>query len=511
MGQQFNDPNLDQVTKGSKPKDPAILVIFGAMGDLTKRLLMPAVYNLHAHEALPKEFSIIGISKDNSDSGAFREKIAADLKQYGTQEFDRKKFDSMADNLYYFSANFENPECYQTLQKQIEEIEKKFSKKANLLFYLAVSPKIFGMISDKLGENHFHDMPDRSTKIILEKPFGHSLESAINLDTQLHQYWSEKQIWRIDHYLGKETVQNLLAFRFGNGIFEPLWNRNYIDHIQITVAEEVGVEKRGSYFDHAGTLRDMVQNHLLQVVSYIAMEPPSSFRAETIRNAKVEVLNALQPMTPEEVLRNTVRGQYDKGEIRGHPVIAYRDEADVDPKSTTETFVALKLQIDNWRWAGVPFYLRTGKHLPKRYAEIVITFKKAPKKLFPTAILDELVSNELIFYLQPKQGIELLLKAKVPGREMLLKPVTMHFDYEESFHTERGTGYEVLLYDCLLNDPTLFSRSDLVERAWEIAQPIIDVWSSLPPRNFPNYLSGTWGPKEAGELIKKDGRQWRHV
>ncbi len=494
-----------------RPEGPCIIVIFGASGDLTKRLLMPAIYNLFTHEALPEQYFIIGTSMDKMDTSSFRKKIGDNLNEYGTQEFDSHAYSEFSKNLFYYTSKFDEKSCYDNLKKKIDEIDKQNNCKSKLLFYLAISPAIFELVSDNLSDNGFSKMEDRNPKLILEKPFGRNLDSALKLNAALHNNWEEKQIWRIDHYLGKETVQNILAFRFGNGIFEPLWNRNYIDHVQITVAETVGVEKRGSYYDHAGALRDMIQNHLLQVVSYIAMEPPNAFNAETIRNAKIEVLNAIKIMTPEEVFQNTVRGQYGPGKIGKENKVAYRDADDVDKQSITETFVAAKLNIDNWRWSGVPFFLRTGKHLSKRYAEVVINFKKAPKQLFATSKSKEIYTNELRFLLQPKQAIELVLKAKVPGEKMTLQPVKMHFDYKEAFHTERGTGYEVLLYDCLVDDPTLFSRSDLVEQAWKIAQPMLDIWSSLPPGDFPNYASGSWGPDAANDLIQREGREWRHL
>ncbi|MFQ6024850.1 MAG: glucose-6-phosphate dehydrogenase, partial [Acidiferrobacterales bacterium] len=347
------------------------------------------------------------------------------------------------------------------------------------------------------------------SRLVIEKPFGRDLESAVTLDRDLQEHWQEKQIWRIDHYLGKETVQNLLTFRFGNGIFEPLWNRHHIDHVQLTVAEKVGVEGRGNYYERSGTLRDMVQNHMAQMVAYVAMEPPSSFQADDIRNGKIEVLRAIRPMTPEGVLTNSVRGQYSGGTVDGTVVLGYREEPDVAQNSHTETFAAMKLFIDNWRWAGVPFYLRSGKRLPTRSTEVAIQFKGVPEVLFRDTPIERLEANQLLFHIQPEQGIELIFQAKVPGPILRLQTVRMHFEYKQAFEAQRGTGYERLLYDCMTNDPTLFSRADLVETAWKIAQPILDVWSSLPARDFPNYPAGTWGPTEASMLLERDGRQWR--
>jgi glucose-6-phosphate 1-dehydrogenase len=495
-----------------KPQEANLMVIFGASGDLTKRLLMPAIYNLHFHEALPDKFAILGLSKDQMDDASFRDKIANDLQEYGKRKFDQALYDTLAAKLFYDSSDFNDSGLYERIKRKISEFDQKMGEKVTVTYYLAVSPVIFQMISDHLGNAGLSKMANRKTRLILEKPFGRDLQSAIDLNTALHNSWDETQIWRIDHYLGKETVQNLLAFRFGNGIFEPLWNRNYIDHVQITVAEEVGVEKRGDYYDNAGALRDMFQNHILQVLSYLCMEPPGSFDAEVIRNSKIMVLESIAPMKEEEVKEHVIRGQYGTGKINDVEKIAYRDEEDVNKNSNTETFIACKLFVDNWRWAGVPFYIRTGKHLKEKVGKIIINFKRAPKKLFKIKKTDEVLANELRFYLQPNQAITLLLKAKIPGTKMSLQPVKMHFDYAESFDAQENgmsTGYEILIYDALIDDPTLFSRSDLVERSWQITQPILDYWAKTPPTDFPNYASGTWGPEDSYKLIDPDHGTWR--
>lgn len=495
-----------------KPSEPHLMVLFGASGDLTKRLLMPAVYNLAFHDALPEHFSILGLAKDQMDDQSFRDKIAKDLQEFGKRKFDPELYKKLSDSFQYRCVDFDQNELYENLKKEIEAFDQKCGSKATVIFYLAISPAIFEMVSHHLGEAGLSKLEGRKTRLILEKPFGRDLKSAIDLNASLHKHWEESQIWRIDHYLGKETVQNLLAFRFGNGIFEPVWNRNFIDHVQITVAEEVGVEKRGDYYDKAGALRDMFQNHILQVMSYLCMEAPGSFEADVIRNAKISVLDSIRPMKEEEVKKYVIRGQYGKGKIKDQDKKAYREEEDVDPKSNTETFVGCKIFVDNWRWAGVPFYIRTGKHLKEKVGKVIIHFKKAPKKLFNIPKTDEVLSNELRFYLQPNQAISLLLKAKIPGTKMSLQPVKMHFDYAESFDTQEGgtsTGYEVLLYDAMMDDPTLFSRSDLVERAWEITQPILDLWAKEEPTDFPNYESGSWGPKAAYDLIENDQHYWR--
>lgn len=495
-----------------KPTGANLFVIFGASGDLTKRLLMPAIYNLLFHEALPDQFAILGLAKNEIDDNAFRDKVAKDLQEFGKREFDQSLFDKLKPNLFFQTADFSNAEIYEKLKKKIEEFDQKFSTKVTVTFYLAISPAIFQMVSDHLGEAGLSKMEGRTTRIILEKPFGRDLQSAIDLNKSLHLHWDETQIWRIDHYLGKETVQNLLAFRFGNGIFEPIWNHNYIQHIQITVAEEVGVEERGDYYDHSGALRDMFQNHILQVISYLCMEAPSSFTAESIRNNKVEVLKGIVPMTEEQVKTHTVRGQYAEGEVQGKKTKNYRDEDNVDKNSNTETFAAVRLMIDNWRWSGVPVYIRTGKHLKDKIAKIIVHFKRAPKKLFNIVDTEEVHSNELRFFLQPNQAISLILKAKVPGSRMTLQPVKMSFDYKESFDAQENgisTGYEILIYDALMNDPTLFSRADLIEQAWKIAQPILNYWEKTPPEDFPNYKAGTWGPDAAYKLIENDDHHWR--
>ena len=346
--------------------------------------------------------------------------------------------------------------------------------------------------------------------MIIEKPFGRDIDSARSLNQQLLKVVSEKQIYRIDHYLGKETVQNIMALRFANGIFEPIWNRRYIDHVQISVAETVGVEKRGGYYDQSGALRDMVPNHIMQLISLTAMEPPISFQADAVRDEQAKVLHAIQPFSSEEVLSKTVRGQYGEGEVNGQRAAGYREEPNVATDSRTETFVAMKINIDNWRWAGVPFYVRTGKHLPSRNTHIVIQFRRAPFVLFRDTEVDKLTPNQLVLHIQPEEGISLRFAAKTPGPVMRLGIVDMDFEYADYFGEQPSTGYERLLHDCMIGDATLFQRADMVEAGWSVVSPLLDVWKALPPRNFPNYAAGSWGPKDADELIEKDGRRWRN-
>jgi glucose-6-phosphate 1-dehydrogenase len=383
-----------------------------------------------------------------------------------------------------------------------------------VLFYFAVSPKIFGLISNNLAKAGFKDATEGGwRRLIVEKPFGTDLKSAQQLNKELLGFWSEDQVYRIDHYLGKETVQNLLTFRFANGIFEPLWNNNYVDHIQLNVSEMVAVEGRADYYDKSGVLRDMIQNHMFQMMAYLMMEPPASFKADAIRNEKSKLLDSVRVYTPDEALRNTVRGQYGAGKKPdGTPLTDYRASQGVAPNSGTPTYAAIKLMIDNWRWEGVPVYLRSGKALWKRGTEIVVQFKKAPEVLFRgTAAADRVEPNRLVFHIQPDQGIELRFHAKSPGPSMFLQNVNMRFDYHESFEANRATGYEVMLYTCMLGDATLFSRSDLVETAWRIAQPMLDAWEAHPPTDYPNYPAGSWGPVAAYDLIERDGRHWIEV
>ena len=490
--------------------DPCIMVIFGASGDLTKRLLMPAIYNLACDGLLPEHFAIIGVALTEMDTDGFRDQMSQDIREFSTRsEFDSGVWDNFVNHLYYTCGNFDDPAAYKTLVELIKNLDEQYGASNNILFYMATPPVVFGMISGHLEEEGLNSQANGWRRIIVEKPFGHDLQSAIDLNKEILAYWDESQVFRIDHYLGKETVQNILAFRFSNGIFEPLWNNKYIDHIQFTVSESVGVEGRGGYYETSGVLRDMMQNHMFQMLAYLCMEAPTSFESTAIRNEKGKLLQAVRVMEPEDVLENAVRGQYGPGTgADGKEFIAYRDETDVDPKSSTETFAAVKLFIDNWRFAGIPVYLRSGKALGKRDTEILIQFRKAPAVIFRDTPVDSLSSNQLIFHIQPDQGIELRFQAKVPGPVMHLQDVNMHFAYQEAFKASRGTGYEVMVYDAMIGESMLFSSTDLVETAWEIAQPLLDIWGTLPPRDFPNYAGGSWGPKIAFDLIERDGRQW---
>src|SRR5947208_7660722 len=491
---------------------PCVMVIFGATGDLTKRKLIPALCNLSQDDLLPKRFAIVGFATNDYSTESFRKMLGEEIPKYAPAPVDLKFWEGMAERIYYVRGDFQDTQAYQRLKEQMEQADKLHNTLGNRFFYLAVAPRFFSPIVKKLGECRLtKEENDRWARVIIEKPFGHDLQSARQLNEELKHVLDEHQIYRIDHYLGKETVQNVLVFRFSNNIIEPLWNRNYVDHVQITAAETVGVEHRGGFYETAGALRDMVPNHLFQLLTMTAMEPPISFDADEVRNKQAEVLHAIQPLTPEEVLTNTVRGQYGSGIVEGQRVPGYGSEPAVALDSNTETFVALKLLIDNWRWAGVPFYLRTGKRLARRVTEIVIQFRRTPFVLFRNTSVRNLETNRLVIHIQPEEGISLGFGAKVPGSIMKLGLVNMDFDYSTYFGMEHSTGYERLLRDCMAGDATLFQRADMVEAGWSVIQPILDVWHALPARGFPNYAAGSWGPIEADELLQKDGRAWRRI
>jgi len=501
-------PATGSSTSPGRPGDPCVMVIFGASGDLTKRKLIPALYNLAKENLLSKEFALVGFARTEQSSEQFRDQIGKEISEFATTKVDPDLWHWFSRRIYYVSGDFDNPQGYQKLRDVLAQLDKEHGTRGNYFYYLATAPSYFATIVKQLGAAGLVTEEQGWRRVIIEKPFGHDYDSARNLNKEIRQVLDEKQIYRIDHYLGKETVQNILVFRFANGIFEPIWNRRYIDHVEITVSETVGVETRGGYYEKAGTLRDMVPNHIFQLISLTAMEPPISFDADVVRDEQAKILKALAPMTDEEVLIRTVRGQYGEGVIGNERVPAYRSEPMVKPDSRTETFVAMKLYIDNWRWADVPFYLRTGKRLPKRVTQIVIQFKRAPFVLFRKTTVDRLEQNRLVLHLQPDEGISLRFGAKIPGPIVQIGGVDMNFNYTDYFNATPQTGYERLLYDCMLGDATLFQRSDMVETAWHVVAPILDVWDALPPRRFPNYPAGTWGPPESDELLTKDHRHW---
>ncbi|HYL05533.1 MAG TPA: glucose-6-phosphate dehydrogenase [Thermoanaerobaculia bacterium] len=500
-----------QASADRKPAPPCVLVIFGASGDLAKRKLIPAVYNLAAASFLPDELAVLGISRSPMSDDEFRQKMVQDLHTFETGTLDQERVEWLKRRLSYVSGDLDQPETFERLRAALAAIDEQFGTGGSYLFYLAVPPSQFAPIIRRLGDARLTcEEPGKWRRVVIEKPFGHDLESARRLNHDIREVVEETQIFRIDHYLGKETVQNILAFRFANGIFEPIWNRRYIDDVQITVAETVGVESRGSYYEEAGALRDMVQNHMFQLLALTAMEPPISFAPDVVRDERVKILRAVRALAPEDVLRETVRGQYGPGMVNGKPVPGYRAEQGVSPNSHVETYVALKLFVDNWRWADVPFYLRTGKHLPKRVTEVAIQFKRAPFILFRETPVEQLEPNVLVLHIQPDEGISLSFEGKGPGPVMRLGQVRMGFRYSDYFGSRPETGYETLLYDCMAGDSTLFQRSDLVEVGWTLVMPILDVWSALAPRNFPNYAANTWGPRAADDLIQADGRRWKN-
>lgn len=500
----------DDFSKHGRSADPCVMVIFGASGDLTKRKLLPALYNLAAVNLLPKQFAIVGYAYANNTDDAFREQLTQDMKAMATNPIDPPVWEWLRERIHYVQGEFQDPAGYQRLAAKVAKLEKDLGTAGNRFYYLAVAPKFFSAVVSQLGNAGLtQEEKSKYARVVIEKPFGRDLQSARQLNRAIKDVLQEKQIYRIDHYLGKETVQNLLVFRFSNSIAEPLWNRNMIDHVQITAAETVGVEHRGGYYETSGALRDMVPNHLFQLLSLVAMEPPISFEADAVRDKQAEVLRAIQPPTPEEVLTKMVRGQYGPS-VRGPQMPGYREEPDVSSESNVDTFVALKLMIDNWRWADVPFYLRTGKRMPKRVTEIAIHFRRTPFVLFRNTPVKDLQANKLVVHIQPREGISIQMGAKVPGPVMSIGQVNMDFDYTREFHSAPATGYERLLLDCMLGDQTLFQRADMVETGWGVIEPIQEVWAALPG-HFPNYAAGSWGPEAADGLIHRDGREWRQI
>ena len=490
-----------------------VMVIFGAGGDLTSRKLIPALYHLHRDSAGPQNFAVLGVSYHKLDDDSFRVKLTEAVQEHMGNEYDAALWEQLMGCVYFMSGDFTDPDMYARLNERLQRITSEGDILENYLFYLATPPRYFSDIVTGLSSNSLlQEHPPIWRRLVIEKPFGHDLQSAIELNRHLHTVMNESQIYRIDHYLGKETVQNILAYRFANSTVEPIWNRQYIDHVQITVAESLGVEQRGGYYDSAGALRDMVPSHMLALLSVIAMEPSNSFDADAIRDEQTKVLRAIQPLEHDEVLTSTVRGQYAAGVLAdGRRVPDYRDEPKVAADSKTETYVAIKLMIDSWRWAGVPFYLRTGKCLPGRYTEVVIQYRHAPNVMFRDSLLkrEDVPANSLVLRIQPNEGIGMHFNAKLPGPTTHLGAVNMNFSYSDHFESVPTTGYETLIHDCMIGDATLFKRADQVEAAWLLMEPILDVWSALPVRDFPNYTAGSWGPAAADQLLAADGRAWR--
>jgi glucose-6-phosphate 1-dehydrogenase len=486
--------------------DPCTVVMFGASGDLAMRKLAPALYNLKSDHLLSDRFTLVGVGRDAMTRAQYQQKLAHDICRFGPQPVDVERAAWLSARAAYVSGGYDDEDTYKRLRAELPTHD---GVPASVLFYLATPPSLFEPIVERLGAA---GLVDESTgawrRVIIEKPFGRDLASARSLNRAVLAVLQEPQVYRIDHYLGKETVQNIMALRFGNGIFEPIWNRNHINHVQITVAETVGVEQRGGYYDTSGALRDMVQNHLFQLLAVTTMEPPSSFRAEPVRDERLKVLEAVRPFTAEAVLCDVVRGQYGAGHALGRDLPAYRTEPKVASSSQTETYVALKVLIDNWRWAEVPFYLRTGKRLPSRVTEIAIQFQGAPLALFRETPVERMSSNWLVLRIQPSEGISLQFEAKVPGPRVRLGTVKMDFSYADYFGQAPSTGYETLLYDCMMGDPTLFHRADIVEAGWAIVAPILGAWQQPDAGPVAEYAAGAWGPAAADALLRRDGRDW---
>jgi glucose-6-phosphate 1-dehydrogenase len=503
------------------------MFIFGATGDLTKRKLFPAIYNLAKDGHMPDNFAIIGVGRQEIGTDEYRREMAIHLKEVIPNSVDKDLLKWFEERTYYTGGDFNDDKAlFSNIKELAEKVCKKHDVPANFYFYMAIPPDLFAGVTQKIVKHGLGKEENGNwRRFVFEKPFGHDLESAKKLNSDLLKILRERQIYRIDHYLGKETVQNLLVFRFGNSIFEPIWNRNYIDHVQVTVAEQLGVEQRGGYYDSAGALRDMIPNHIFQLVTLTAMEPPVSFEADSVRDEQAKILQAIKCFSPEDALREAVRGQYGAGKsddlsrsdpsspngVAKRDVPGYREEEKVSPTSNTETYAALKLSIDNWRWADVPFYIRTGKRLATRHSNIIIQFKKAPFVLFRDTPIERLTTNRIEIHIQPDEGITLHFGAKIPGPIVKMGAVDMDFNYADHFGEQISTGYERLLFDCMIGDATLFQRADMVEASWSIVTPILDVWDAIPPRDFPNYPAGSWGPADADQLLTSDGRSWKNT
>lgn len=509
--QTFVNPLQSSSTQSTS--SPCILVIFGATGDLTARKLIPSLYQLAAKGLLPVQFACVGFARRDKDHEIFREEMCQAVKAFlGNEDFDTEVWESFSQMLFYHRSEFDYDPGYQSLHSFLKELDKKIDSKGNRVYYFSTPPSHFPLITEKLSDHKLlYDSKSEKNKwsrIIIEKPFGHDLSSAISLDKHLLKYLNEDQIYRIDHYLGKETVQNLMVFRFANSIFESLWNKHTIDHVQITVGEDIGIGTRGHFFEEAGLLRDVFQNHLIQLLTLVAMEPPVSLHADAIRDEKVKVLESIRPIPQEQFHNQVIRGQYDSGFINGESVCSYRSEKNVHPHSEVETYIAMEVYVDNWRWSGVPFYLRAGKRLPKRATEIAITFKDVPGVLFQNK-KHKSERNVLAIRIQPDAGISLKINCKVPGLSSTVQPVRMDFHYGSTFGLAHPNAYERLICDCILGDRTLFTRGDEVLGSWRLFTPILERWQEESPAKFPNYTAGTWGPASADAMLIQANRRWR--
>ncbi len=497
---ELDNPLLEGLSIRRTP-DPCVFVIFGASGDLTQRKLMPALYSLAYRRLLPETFAVLGVARSPESDDEFRSRMEEAVREFGRDPFREDIWEKLADGMRYVSIDFSDDKGEDTVAQVLTEIDEQHHTQGNRIYYFAVPPQAIGTLVDALGKRR---ATDGWVRLVIEKPFGHDLASARELNERLQRHFTEDEIFRIDHYLGKETVQNMLALRFANGIFEPIWNRQFVDHVQITVAESIGIEGRASFYESAGAVRDIFQNHLLQLLALTAMEPPIDFTSEQVRNEKVKVLKSIHTPGPKSV----VRGQYGRGYVEGEEVPGYREEPGVDPQSTTESFVAAKLYVDNWRWADTPFYVRMGKRLARRETTIAIQFKEAPHPPFEESSTAGLRPNVLVVHVQPDEGVSLAIGAKVPGAGMQIRTVHMDFLYGGAFRTGLPEAYERLILDAMLGDPTLFTRTDEVEEQWSLVDAIVGAWRREKAA-FPNYAAGSWGPVATDELIKRDGRAWR--
>jgi glucose-6-phosphate 1-dehydrogenase len=514
---QLTDVESSTEAESSLVAPPCAMVIFGAAGDLTKRLVVPALYNLVSAKRLPDGFRLVGVDLAAETVEDWRKGLFDTMQdfvgkdgEFEVDQLDQAVWRWLAERMSYLQGDLNDPGTYDRIGEHLAKLDQTAGSAGNYLFYLAVADRFFGVaVAGLAAANLVTERDGQWRRVVIEKPFGHDVSSAKTLNAEILSALHEAQIYRIDHFLGKETVQNIMALRFANGLFEPVWNRQHVDHVQITAAETVGVERRGRFYEKTGALRDMVPNHVFQLLAMTAMEPPISFDADEVRTKKAEVIQAIHPLGPAQALNDVVRGQYDAGTVLGRAARAYRREPDVAPDSNTETFIACKLKIDNWRWAGVPFYLRTGKYLKRRVTEIAIRFHQAPYTLFRGTDVERMNPNWMILRIQPNEGIALEFAAKRPGPTVKLSSVSMDFAYKTFFKIEPNTGYETLIFDCMIGDATLFQRADNIEAGWRTVQPILDVWANNPPWDFPNYAAGGSGPAAADELLARDGRAWR--
>ena len=511
-----SDPHYYSSVGSSQAKKPhaCVVVIFGASGDLTRRKLIPALYNLALEKRLPERFAVVGYARSEMTDEVFRDKMREAVEEFSrTGLKDGETWNRFASTLYFVRGGYDGGDGFSKLKEFVDGFDRGSRVLPVRIFYLAIPPDLYGTAIERIAAAGLATKEstdgEARTRLVVEKPFGTDLQTARELNRRIHEVFDERQIYRIDHYLGKETVQNIMVLRFANAVFEPIWNRRYVDHVQITAAETVGVENRGGYYEQAGVVRDMFQNHLLQLLCMTAMEPPVGLDADSVRDEKGKLLKSVRPVASEEVGTAAVRGQYGPGRMDGQEVVGYRQEPGVAKNSTTVTYAAIRFFIDNWRWEGVPFYLRSGKRLAKRVTEVAIEFKRPPLLLFKSHAVEDVNPNVLVMRIQPDEGVSLTFEVKPPGHDMVIRPLSLDFSYAEAFGNSPPEAYETLLEDCIEGDSTLFTRHDWVELAWSLVDPIIQVWNLSKPRNFPNYEAGSWGPREADEFMAREGRRWR--